>query len=186
MKVVKIGGSLERSGALYDCLTRAVDGCDNGLVVVPGGGGFADQVRTAQARWHFDDATAHAMAILAMQQMAFLFNALKPELKLADTCVAIRRTTETGRPALWSPALSELAAANIEAGWHVTSDSLAAWLAAELGADELILIKSAPIPANIGISALCEQGIVDAAFARFVSRANYKVTIINKDRFNAR
>ena len=38
------------------------------VVVVPGGGPFADAVRTAQGLWQFSDEVAHVMAIGAMDQ----------------------------------------------------------------------------------------------------------------------
>ncbi len=52
------------------------------------------------------------------------------------------------------------------AGWHVTSDSLAAWLAIRW-ASELLLLKSIPAPANVGIAT--ESGALDAHFPTLAS-----------------
>ena len=71
MIVIKLGGSLSQAETLVSCLDRLEQQYkDKPVVIVPGGGAFADQVRLAQGRWQFDDITAHRMAILAMQQMA--------------------------------------------------------------------------------------------------------------------
>ncbi|PKM12898.1 MAG: uridylate kinase [Gammaproteobacteria bacterium HGW-Gammaproteobacteria-3] len=181
MKVVKIGGSLERSGDLMICLDRVIKQNRQGLVIVPGGGLFAEQVRLAQQRWGFDEVSAHHMAILAMQQMALLFKALQPALQMKGSVAAIRSALAAGRIALWSPAISALDAADIAASWDITSDSLAAWLATELGAQELVLVKSAKVAADADIEALAGRGIVDPALPRFTAQATYKITIINKD-----
>lgn len=180
MRVIKLGGSLERSGALKRCLDDAARK-DN--VVVPGGGDFAEQVRSAQQRWHFDDTAAHAMAILAMQQMAWLLGSINRNFVLADSVAEIVRQLETGRPVIWSPDLHELDRAGIAASWDITSDSLAAWLAGVLGARELILIKSANIPRDADIEELVESGLVDPAFPSFTGHARFKTTIVNKDNF---
>ena len=181
VRVVKIGGSLEQAGGLRTCLNRVVDPKQDGLVIVPGGGIFADQVRLAQQRWGFDDVSAHQMAILAMQQMALLFKALKQQLHLANSVAEIRQELESGHSVVWSPGIDGLNAAGIEASWDITSDSLAAWLATELGAKELVLIKAAAVAASGSIQELADQGIVDRAFVRFTENSFYHITIINQD-----
>ncbi|MGR9046655.1 MAG: amino acid kinase family protein [Gammaproteobacteria bacterium] len=181
MKVVKIGGSLERSGCLADCLSRLLGSCHGDLVIVPGGGIFADQVRLTQRRWGFDDVCAHHMAVLAMQQMALLFRALQQRLEPAFRVEEISDKLKSGHNVVWLPDINDLNRAGIEAVWDVTSDSLSAWLAGTLGADELLLIKSADIPLGLKVEDLAGQGIVDNAFVRFAKNSAYKVSIINKD-----
>jgi aspartokinase-like uncharacterized kinase len=71
MIIVKLGGSLSRADTLIKCLNSVEQNYQGReVVIVPGGGAFADQVRLAQHHWQIDDKTAHNMAILAMQQMA--------------------------------------------------------------------------------------------------------------------
>jgi aspartokinase-like uncharacterized kinase len=184
MIIIKLGGSLEKSGTLVDCLDK-VDKNYRGraVVIVPGGGDFADQVRLAQRRWQFDDMTAHNMALLAMQQMALMFKGLKPHFAIAGTISAIRDMISRQTPVIWSPDTDQLERAGIKPGWDVTSDSLAAWLANTLSASELILVKSAGIDAGQCPAELAEQNIVDKAFCDFIGRSTYKITIINKQDF---
>jgi len=177
--IIKLGGSLSRSDALVNCL-NAVEKNYQGraVVIVPGGGAFADQVRLAQQQWQFDDTTAHHMALLAMQQMALMFKGLKPDFAIADTVLAIQDQLDQKKTVIWSPDIIELDNAGIEASWDITSDSLAAWLAKTVLATELILIKSAAIDADLSLHQLAEQNIVDKAFCDFVAQAAFKVHII--------
>jgi aspartokinase-like uncharacterized kinase len=87
---------------------------------------------------------------------------------------------------IWAPAINQLSYAAIEASWDVSSDSLAAWLARQLKAQELILVKSADISLANNIYDLQERGVLDNAFADFVKNADYKITVINKYKFNER
>lgn len=184
MIVIKLGGSLSKSGALSDCLNRAENKYrGRAAVIVPGGGAFADQVRLAQERWRFDDSTAHRMALLAMQQMAQMFKGLKPQFSIAGSIHAIRNRTGSQGTLIWSPDMFELERSGIKAGWDVTSDSLAAWLANTLSARELILVKSVTIDKGHSLAELARQNIIDKAFCEFVAQSAYKITIINKQDF---
>ena len=180
MIVIKLGGSLSRTDALVDCLNAAEKNYQGrAVVIVPGGGAFADQVRLAQRRWRFDDTTAHYMALLAMQQMGLMFKGLKPDFVIAHTVEAIQDQLGRQKTVIWSPDIIELDNAGIEASWDITSDSLAAWLAKALSATELILIKSAAIDAALTQQQLAEQDILDKAFCDFTAQAAFKIRIVD-------
>jgi aspartokinase-like uncharacterized kinase len=102
--VVKIGGSLEQAPELRNWLDMLIEDGAGKVVVVPGGGLFADAVREAQARWKFDDGTAHRMAILAMEQYGCLLAALEPRLFPAATLPVIRQALANRLTVLWQPA----------------------------------------------------------------------------------
>ncbi len=185
--VIKLGGSLMQSDNLRDCLEtigRRYQG--RAVVIVPGGGIFADQVRLAQHHWQFDDHTAHAMALLAMQQMAWLFNGLKPDFIVAGSVAQIGGHTAQAKTVIWSPDIVELEQAGVAASWDITSDSLAVWLADALSATELVLVKSAGIDANLSLAELAERAIVDKAFCASVANATFPIKIINAQHFNDR
>src|SRR5262245_66659128 len=67
--VVKLGGSVIRSGELAAWLD-AIASAPHPVVVVPGGGALADEVRSCQAALGFGDRAAHRMALLAMDRLA--------------------------------------------------------------------------------------------------------------------
>ncbi len=185
MLVIKLGGSLLATGKLRQCLQVIASRYQGrAVVIVPGGGAFAGQVRHAQQAWQFDDVTAHRMAILAMQQMALLINGLQPNLEI------INNVNELGKPcaaqviSLWSADISELDLADIPNSWNISSDSLSAWLADQLKADELIVVKSAAIANNETIQELTKRGVVDAGFEHYIKQlTSCKLTVLNAEKF---
>ena len=184
MIVIKLGGSLAASGKFKPCLDkieRSYQG--RAVVIVPGGGVFANQVRSVQLQWQFDDRTAHLMAILAMQQMALVIKALKPSFTVAASIDEIRIQNNQQSVAIWSPDVAELDKVGIPSTWDITSDSLAAWLAKTLDADELILVKSVNIDADFDVLKLAQQQVVDASFYEFIQQTSFKLTIINAEEF---
>jgi aspartokinase-like uncharacterized kinase len=165
--VVKLGGSLAGSGLLRPWLAALAGRTD--LVLVPGGGPFADAVRAAQPRLGFDDATAHHLALLAMEQYGRALCALQPGLAPAANPEEILNRLGSGLTPVWVPAAMVLADPGLRLGWDLTSDSLAAWLCGRLGAKALLLVKScalndlldAPPPAR-STATVSESGPRDA------------------------
>ncbi|MDI4664171.1 aspartate kinase [Xanthobacter autotrophicus] len=187
--IVKIGGSLTRDAAPRRLLARLA--AEGGLVVVPGGGALADQVRAVQPQWDLSDAAAHRMALLSMEQMAHAMRDLEPRLLPARDRAELAAAVARGA-ALWFPAAMTLGRPDIAESWDVTSDSLALWLAAEMGAERLVLVKApgtripAPLPAPSGgraadIAAWTAMGLVDAAFATMAVRFTGDILAIPAD-----
>jgi aspartokinase-like uncharacterized kinase len=142
LTVVKVGGALGR-GADDDalrawCTTLGELGGRHPLLVVPGGGGFADAVREADRRFGLPAAASHRMAILGMEQFGWLLSELIPH---AVRCADLARARELAarQTAVLMPASLPLDA--LPASWQVTSDSIAAWVADEAGAGRLVLVK---------------------------------------------
>jgi len=179
MIVLKLGGSLLSKPALMQFLKLANAKGRGQLVIVPGGGVFADQVRVTQKKWQFDDQTAHTMAILAMQQMALLFQSLCVDLVLVNKVAAIAPTLQQHTAVIWSPVISELDDAGLAASWDITSDSLAGWLAIQLSANKLTLVKSRNIPFNATLEQLSTLGIIDKAFTQIVHNKSLKISCIS-------
>ncbi len=63
-------------------------------------------------------------------------------------------------------------------GWEITSDSIAAHVARQLNAAEVVLLKSCEIPDTGKLESLAQQGVVDSAFARFAASIPH-VRVIN-------
>ena len=178
-EIVKLGGSLvsnPRLPALLVALARR----GAPLVLVAGGGPLADGVRALQPRLGLSDAACHRMAILAMEQTALAFADLASGLVLADTIEAIAEAHAQGHAALWLPARMALAANELPESWDLTSDSLAAWLAAELGAARLTLVKSAPAPGPMPAD-WAASGLVDPLFPVFAAHVTGAVEIVTID-----
>jgi aspartokinase-like uncharacterized kinase len=175
MLVVKIGGSLYNTAELrkwLDCLEHYSR--QHTVIIVPGGGPFADQVRLAQKQHHFDDEQAHHMAILAMAQFALLLKAIKPQCQLFPYPV---NTTSPSALSVWLPDEKLLSVTELAQNWSVTSDSLALWLAQQLQAEELIIIKRAENMSS-SIADLIDQHVLDSAFEARYRAAPIKTRVM--------
>ena len=181
MWVVKIGGSLGHDPALREWLTRLWEVGGGRVVIVPGGGDFADAVRQYQREWQFDDLAAHNMCLLAMAQYAILMQGVVPELVLASNEERIRRALRDGRVAVWVPTDLMRATPDSMTNWDTTSDSLAAWLSTLLNAERLMIVKSCGVEANAPLEALVDRGVLDRRFPGYVRDANYVVEVFSKD-----
>ncbi|WP_051378379.1 hypothetical protein [Derxia gummosa] len=198
--VIKLGGSLCRdahASTLRDWLAalarRAAADRHRQWLVVPGGGGFADAVRDAQAQWRFDDLAAHNMAVLAMEQTARLMVALGAGLALAGDIAAVRAAWAAGRLPVWGGRDALRTVPDRLTRWEVSSDSLAAWIAGELHADRLVLVKhgvgaigddarrpavaEAPGLAPAFARRLAHDGVADVALPAFVADAGVALAV---------
>jgi 5-(aminomethyl)-3-furanmethanol phosphate kinase len=176
--VVKLGGSHAFSEQLAGWLGAIAD-CAGHVVIVPGGGPFADAVRDAQPRIGFDDDAAHHMALLAMEQYGCALASLNRALVPADSLAAIQDAREAARVPVWMPSRMALAAEDIPFSWDITSDSLAAWLAGRLGARQLLLVKHVNLSGGaVSLPELIARGIIDRAFAEFLKAAKVPAALL--------
>jgi aspartokinase-like uncharacterized kinase len=176
--IVKLGGSFAFSPHLRDWVA-AIAGCAGGAVIVPGGGPFADAVRAAQAQMGFDDYAAHRMGLLAMEQYGCAIKSLHEKLSLAETLDSIRCGLDNGQIPVWLSSRMVLGANDIPQSWDVTSDSLAAWLAGEIGAERLLLVKHVePTRGTVRAADLAGRDIVDKAFANFLAASGATAFIL--------
>jgi len=168
--VLKLGGSLAESGRLAATLAIAAR-ANRPVVIVPGGGPFADTVRQLQPEWALSDALAHKLALLAMHQMGLVIASHHTRFKPCQTLEAIRDAVAQGIIAVWLPITLQYTDHTLPADWTVTSDALAARLAERLGDAEVALVKSCVVPDGASLARLAAEGITDPAFADVVSRA---------------
>lgn len=179
MQVVKLGGSLADTGELRAWLAVLASAGPGRAVVVPGGGTFADAVRNAQQQQRFDDASAHRMALLAMEQYGLMLAGMEPSLVAADGIAAISSALKDDRVPVWMPSGMVLGCEDIPATWDATSDSLAAWLAGVLGASLLILVKSVRITQPYADGGeLVRRGWVDPLFPRSAASAGCPIRLL--------
>ncbi|MBN8441588.1 MAG: aspartate kinase [Thauera sp.] len=180
MHVVKLGGSLARDPLLPHWVKLFAEHGGGHVVIVPGGGPFADAARDAQAAWPLNDVTAHNMAILGMAQFGYLLQGLCPTLVTARNVAEVEVVLENGKVAVWLPFDLLREAPDELTSWDVTSDSLALWLAARLGAAHVALVKSCAIPANQEWDAMTEAGIVDPRFTSWLNTFSCRVTLLER------
>lgn len=166
--VVKLGGSLyEQVPGLVPVLKRS----HRPLLIIPGGGRFADAVRESG----LPDDEAHWEAIMAMETfgrylVSFGFLA-------TDTLAIPAKTT------IFLPMHSMRNYDPLPHSWDVTSDTIAAWVAGRLGLDLLVLksvdgirTRETLLPE---IFQPLETDVVDPFFLPYVLRNRIRTTIIN-------
>jgi aspartokinase-like uncharacterized kinase len=155
--VVKIGGGLAAiPGALNAACSAVADlARRHRVVVIPGGGPFADAVREFDRLEGLGDDTAHWMAILAMDQYAHGLAQRIDRAVLVEEPGGIGPALGAGRPAVLAPYRWMRSADVLPHSWDATSDSVAAFIAGALDAAHLVLVKPRDGPA---------EGMVDGCF----------------------
>ncbi len=176
--VVKLGGSLLADASLPSLLRSLGElGRSRRLLVVPGGGPFADAVRRACALRDPGPSAAHWMAILAMDQHAHLLASEMPGGRLVDQAPAALAAAAAGEVAVLAPYTWLRMLDPLPHGWHVTSDSIAAWVAQQVEARRLVLLKAVEgvadgagaILPEVSLDSPALAGIVDEHFAHAVA-----------------
>jgi probable H4MPT-linked C1 transfer pathway protein len=145
LTVVKLGGSLLAEPSQWHAAlaTLAASASSRRIVVVPGGGPFANAVRDIDNRYRLQDDAAHWMAITGMDQHAEMIAASRDAFVRVADIAGIDAAHRAGRVAVLAPLQWMRAADPLPHTWEITSDSIAAWVAGEVNASELLLIKPA-------------------------------------------
>lgn len=143
--IVKVGGGLLGKAGALDLVTEALAAFSPGrrLVILPGGGPFADAVRTMFRRVRIGEDAAHWMAVLGMDQYAHALVARLAGGVLVEQQTDIAAARQAGRLPVLAPYRWLRAADPLTHSWDVTSDTIAAWFAGALDARRIVLIKPA-------------------------------------------
>lgn len=176
--VLKIGGSISRRAETLLPVLEVVARARRPLVVVPGGGSFADGVREAQQRLGFSDRTAHQMAILALHQNALMIAERVPELRKLEAIEDIEHGLLQGQKLVWLPLRECEADAALPATWQATSDAIAARLACRLGGLPLVFMKSRSPQGRRNPANLASEELIDPVCANILERSGSPFTII--------
>lgn len=178
--ILKVGGSLVQSGRI-DQVVSIIAESQRAVVIVPGGGEFADKVRDLQAALHFDDGAAHRLAMLGMHQMADTLVTKHARFVIEDSLEGLFLAIADGRIPIWVPLPTLDGDDTIPATWDTTSDTIAARLAELLGGAPLALLKSVNVRPEDGANQLASGGVVDRAFPVIVARANILWRVFGPD-----
>lgn len=181
--VIKIGGSLYGSKYLEEWLNMLQALGSHQLVIVPGGGPFADLVRNTDKRLNLELAHAHHMAVLAMQQFGCLMASLCPGLGLASSRKQIQACWNDGKTAIWEPYSLVSQQCELPKTWDVTSDSLAAWLAGYLSVAQLLFVKSSPLTlSEMPVNQLQKHGCVDPVLPELLAGTKIAAHFLHKSK----
>jgi aspartokinase-like uncharacterized kinase len=174
--VAKVGGSLFYLPDLAARLRRWLTGVsDRQVILVPGGGAGADVIRRLDELHQIGDEAAHWLALgVAGVNARFLAGLLgvpivtSPPHSIGIIVLdpeAYCRLDE-GRPG------------TLPHNWDVTTDSVAARVAAVAGGS-LILLKSTDLPRETTWEEAAANGLVDRAFPSLIAASRIQVSWVN-------
>lgn len=184
LRVIKVGGSLlnqsDLAARIYRWLAQQPHASN---ILVVGGGELVEAIRNLDRIHTFDREKTHWLCIELMNHTSRLLHWLMPTAVVPESIAEMQQFIAAGahdRPAIVSPSiyLSLLQDDDtLPCSWQTTSDTIAAWLAAQISADELVLLKSAAPPESCSISndksayyqSLADSGYVDSAFPRIAA-----------------
>jgi aspartokinase-like uncharacterized kinase len=140
--VVKVGGALLDVPDAFEWALGelALAPRDGSVLIVPGGGPFADTVRDVDRRMGLSDDAAHWAAVLAMNQYAHVLADRLPCASVVDDL----DTRLPGRLPVFAPYAWLRSHDQLPHSWDVTADSIAAYAARAVGARRLLLLKLGP------------------------------------------
>ncbi len=142
LTVIKVGGSLAFDPKKLRTLCRKLHELSEGhrLVVVPGGAEFADAVRLLDSRFKLSNIASHRMAVLAMDQYGLLLADLVPNSVSVRDLGEVNGAIEMGALPIFLPSTLIFKEDPLENSWDVTSDSIALFIAARLGAGRVMFV----------------------------------------------
>jgi aspartokinase-like uncharacterized kinase len=170
VRVIKLGGSLLEWPELSVRLRRwlAVQSPAVNVLIV-GGGPIVEGLRTIDRVQQLSASASHWLAIRAMGLSARVLADLLSDAPVVDSLAAIDLNGgSTLQIFEVEPLLraEQGSASALPESWDVTSDSIAAHVANQLAAAELVLLKSAPAPEPPTAESLARHGYVDAYFPK--------------------
>ena len=132
--VVKVGGSLAMYPESLRALCKKLSALSkkHRLVVVPGGGEFADAVRAVDKRFNLSSEASHRMAILGMDQYGLMLADLIPDSVAVVELEEIAKALDAGKVPVFLPSKILFSEDPLENSWDVTSDSIAIYIAHRL------------------------------------------------------
>ncbi len=142
MSIVKVGGSL----ALHPqklrtlCAKLSEVSKKHKIMVLPGGGEFADTVRRLDKRFNLSCAVPHKMAILGMDQYGLLLSDLLPNSYILTQLEDVQRVLDLGKLPVFLPSNFLFSKDPLENSWDVTSDSIALYMAGQIHASRVVLV----------------------------------------------
>jgi 5-(aminomethyl)-3-furanmethanol phosphate kinase len=175
-QVVKIGGSLLGVDDLKFRLQRWRDlqpGCRQVFLV--GGGALVEQIRIFEQRFGLAESVSHELSCELMGITARLAIALLPNVPIMSDVTFICKSDQS---VIFDSSRWLLNERPTEASWDATSDSIAAALAKQIGAQQLVLMKSLDVPPGKTVVEASTNRWVDLCFPKYAHGIE-KITIVN-------
>ena len=191
MILFKLGGSLLNSGFMKIWIKFITDHFRGKAIIVPGGGLFANHIRSVQKNYNLEDDIAHDMALYSMSQMGLLISSIdRTSLRFCNTKSEINRVIEQNKvPIIGTFDFLKKRIGFPNKNWSITSDSIALLISKELQLNTVLIVKScwcSFIDSKIALSQpkvnkLVSLDILDAGFSLNFQNSKTKVYLFFRD-----
>ncbi|AIJ06214.1 aspartate/glutamate/uridylate kinase 1 [Methanocaldococcus bathoardescens] len=139
MHIVKIGGSLTYDAEpLLKALKNYAKEKNKKIVIIPGGGEFANVVRNIDKALNISNSLSHKLAIKCMDLIGEVYAEIG-DIKAYDTLFDLKREIEKEKIAILLPSKILLSTDIAEHSWAITSDSLSLYIGKLLDVREVII-----------------------------------------------
>ncbi|AEH06743.1 [5-(aminomethyl)furan-3-yl]methyl phosphate kinase [Methanothermococcus okinawensis] len=139
MHLIKIGGSLTYyAKPLLNKLKRFSDEYEEKIIVVPGGGAFANVVRELNEKGGLNNRSSHKLATMSMDMMGIYFSEIS-NIKTADNLYDAKYILKNDNIVILLPSKIVLSTDELPCSWDVTSDSIGAHIARLLNLNSIII-----------------------------------------------
>ncbi|CAB3287396.1 [5-(aminomethyl)furan-3-yl]methyl phosphate kinase [Methanocaldococcus lauensis] len=139
MHIVKIGGSLTYDAKpLLKTLKDYAKENNKNIVIIPGGGEFANVVRKIDKFLNLSNSLSHKLAIKCMDLIGEIYSEIG-NIKAYDTLFNLKREINKEKIAILLPSKILISTDISEHSWDVTSDSLSLYIGNLLDVKEIII-----------------------------------------------
>ena len=186
--IVKLGGSLLTTGRELVRFLRDYAECTaHQIVIIPGGGPFAEAVKKLAKQRDISDDAAHWMAVLAMHQYGLFLADGQPEIPVVESLADIQPADHICIVLPYKILKDE---DSLPHTWDVTADTIAAFIAYKL--DEKTFIKLTDVDGLLDENGVvmkqaqpeeliekAHSGCIDAELPRFLLQHDMRCIIVN-------
>ncbi|MBW9221192.1 hypothetical protein KKP91_03205 [Methanothermococcus sp. SCGC AD-155-M21] len=139
INIVKIGGSLTHFSEPLLNELKSFSNAKNKIIIIPGGGKFANVVRELDSNIKMRNRASHRLALLSMDMMGIYFSELS-DIETVNTLYDAKEILKKKDIVILLPSKIVLSTDELPNSWEVTSDSVAAYISKLLKLNKLIIV----------------------------------------------
>ncbi|WP_423793384.1 hypothetical protein ACPB8Q_01310 [Methanocaldococcus indicus] len=186
MILIKIGGSLlYNSKDLLLALKEYASKNDKYIVIVPGGGVFANTVREVDKKLNLSSSLSHKLAIKSMDFVGEIYSELG-DIKCYTTLFDLKKNIHNDKISIILPSNLLLSIDIAKHSWDITSDSLSLYIGKLLNVKDIIIAtdvdgiyKNQKLLREVKASQLKEWTSVDIEFPKLLRKFKMTAYIFN-------
>ena len=168
MWIIKIGGSWIKNANLKKLIKLLANIKNQNLIIVPGGGIFADAVREASKLNNLSENKSHFLALKSTEIFGHMIKSFEKRIHLTKSIDNFKEKN------LWLPSKILKNEQSFINNWESTSDSVATWLYSRITSRGLIIVKSVYMgeKKTYKIKTLQKKRILDSNMHLYLNKIN--------------